>query len=125
MKFQFTKKIEYGRRGPVIYETDRLLIDLHETYAQARLTMRVGGPCTAYAEFHQTYEWPTSLSQRWGKRFYKHFSGRQATTKAKAWINYMLNHAPSGYSELSGNFFEARAAWEADEKGEEEGPFGA
>jgi len=102
MKFSWTKGADYGRRGPIFYESNKIQIgkSYQGKFIRANIETRVNGKGTAFAEIHLTIEWAANL--KWGWTIYRHFTNsKQAGNKARAWCNYLLNNPPYGVNKIS------------------------
>jgi len=83
-----------------LWKSDVKKIELHgftkhsDIYASAYYYSGINGPNTAYASF--------CLDIRLGNQYWlrKHFRGRNAWLKARAWCDWLLNNAPN-YCETS------------------------
>jgi len=104
MKFKFEKFDPYKhRRSPIYYLSDKIEILKNKQFMQAKISSRINGPNTVYAEVYHSIEWPTNESQHWYHSIKKHFQGKNSTQSAMAWCNYLLNHPPNHYESANGH----------------------
>ena len=77
-KFVWTKTWHGGKTGPIYYESNKLPIlePNKKEFAEAKITTRNLGPCTAHAEMRYSVEWATNGI--WGYSISRFFYGRQA-----------------------------------------------
>jgi len=93
-KFTWKIKTDYGRYGPINYESNKIqILEYHKKqFVKASISSRVNGPCTAFAGVKFSVEWTSNLI--WGFELKRHFKGKQAGNKARGWCNYLLNNPP-------------------------------
>lgn len=103
MRFTFKETARYSSPGPVFYKSDRIQVgpDHNKMFTQAIVESRVNGVNTAYATWDITCEWASN--HHWGISMNKHFFGRAASHKARAWCNYLLNNPPNSWNKIEYN----------------------
>jgi hypothetical protein len=99
MKFKFEKTAEYGKKGPVFYETTPIPITLYgfhpntKLFCKAYIENRVNGKETCYGQFFLIDK--TFTNSDFHKSLSKHFKGEKALFETKHWLNWLLNNCPN------------------------------
>lgn len=102
MRFTFTETARYRSPGPVFYESNELPIglDYQRIFSRALVQSRVNGANTAYATLFIIIKWASDASSHWSISLNRHFFGRAAAHKARAWCNFLLNNPPSSWQKI-------------------------